>query len=50
MEQKLICVHEKSIEIEKLLKAGWKVVDISAAGRGLETCCWVLLERSKSSV
>ena len=51
MEQKLICVHEngagsvRDTELEKYLNVGWRIVDISAAGRSLETVCWVLLEK-----
>lgn len=51
MEQKLLCVPEqlgdvKNRTLDKYIEEGWHISDISAAGNGLNSCCWVLIERA----
>lgn len=51
MEQKLLCIPErigivKNGHLEEFLADGWHISQISAAGNGLNSCCWVLIERA----
>ena len=53
MEQKLFKVSDidkKSTQLlEKYMREGWIIKDISACATSLVNCCWVLLERPLNS-